>query len=678
MAKEDRWKTAFRSVLGPFEYKAMPFGLKGAPATFQASISAYLHPLLGHGVIAYLDDALVYSADLPTHVALLRKVLSIFLTNQFYPKFRKCLFARQELTYLGYTLSAERIKPTAGKIEAIRVWPEVLENEKQARQFLGTVTYCRMFVGPDYADIPLPLVTLTRKDTPFHWTDAHAQAVCQLKRRLIDCTTLQVSDTSKPFELYIDASGSAIGGVLEQGGQPVALLSQAMTPVQQKYSMYDQELLALVTALGKWSHLLSDGRVANVAAIIDHQALTHFRQLQTSKPLRGRTARGLDFLAEFPDLTITYLQGARNTVADALSRLPCHSSSQSSPVPSPSRPPLSGSFAPLLLAPAPPDPAHHTRRTQVNYRQLAGIRHCTPRTRPQSPPSSPKANESSPDNTEPSAILPVQPAVSASLDGRAAYAKCPVFRVPYNTAVQAAGATVQVGFRNRLLAFRFVTLFLSVCVHGLWCACVPQFPEFLTHILYRHHDYVTAGHREQKKTSFSLSKLYYWPGMRTYTNAYVESCTQCRASKSPNKKPAGHLQQLIIPSRLWSHVSLDFITDLPPTKTGHDSILVLVDSLSKMAHFVPAEKTFTAADTLDVLADRLIRYHGLPEVLILDRDPRFQSDLWQQLYARFNIKRALSSSYHPQSDGQTERANRTLEQMLRTYIQSDERRRVTS
>ncbi|CDI81763.1 Similar to Transposon MAGGYgagandpolgenehomologues, related [Eimeria praecox] len=161
--------------------------------------------------------------------------------------------------------------------------------------------------------------------------------------------------------------------------------------------------------------------------------------------------------------------------------------------------------------------------------------------------------------------------------------------------------------------------------------------------------------------------------MCTYANAYVESCTQCRASKSLNQKPAALLQELIIPSRRWSHVSLDFITDLRLTKTGHDSILVLVDSLSKMAHFVPATRTFTAADTVDVLADHLIRYHGLPGALISDRYPRFQSDLWQQLCMRFNITRALSSSYHPQSDGQTERVNRTLQQMLRTYIQSDER-----
>ncbi|CDJ70533.1 hypothetical protein, conserved [Eimeria necatrix] len=85
------------------------------------------------------------------------------------------------------------------------------------------------------------------------------------------------------------------------------------------------------------------------------------------------------------------------------------------------------------------------------------------------------------------------------------------------------------------------------------------------------------------------------------------------------------------------------------------------------------KKSFTAADTVELLADRLIRYHGFPEVLISDRDPRFQSDLWNQLCRRFNIKRCMSSSYHPQSDGQTERVNRTLEQMLRTHIKSDER-----
>ena len=158
MAKEDPWKTAFRSVLGLFEYRVMPFGLKGTPPTFLANINAYLQPLLGQGVIAYLDDVLIYSSDLSEHVSLLRQVLSIFLRHQFYPKFRKCKFARQTITYLGYTISVAGIKPAEDKIEAIRHWPEVQENETQVRQFLGTINYCRMFMGPDDTDVARPLV----------------------------------------------------------------------------------------------------------------------------------------------------------------------------------------------------------------------------------------------------------------------------------------------------------------------------------------------------------------------------------------------------------------------------------------------------------------------------------------------------------------------------------------
>lgn len=117
---------------------------------------------------------------------------------------------------------------------------------------------------------------------------------------------------------------------------------------------------------------------------------------------------------------------------------------------------------------------------------------------------------------------------------------------------------------------------------------------------------------------------------------------------------------------------MDFITGLPQTALMHDAILTLVDTVSKMAHFVPTTTKVTAEGVVALLADRLVRYHGLPSVLISDRDPRFVADLWRAFCRRFQIKRALSSAWHPQTDGQTERVHRTIEQVLRTYIQTDE------
>lgn len=123
----------------------------------------------------------IHSVDLLTHVFLLRKVLSIFLTNTFSRNSASASSRARNLRICD-NVSPESIKPAADKIEAIRVWPEVLENETQVLQFPSSVNYCRMFVGPDYADISRHLLTLTRKATPIHWTAPHTPVVRQLRQ----------------------------------------------------------------------------------------------------------------------------------------------------------------------------------------------------------------------------------------------------------------------------------------------------------------------------------------------------------------------------------------------------------------------------------------------------------------------------------------------------------------
>ncbi|CDJ36108.1 Similar to Transposon MAGGYgagandpolgenehomologues, related [Eimeria mitis] len=432
------------------------------------------------------------------------------------------------------------------------------------------------------------------------------------------------------------------------------------------------------------------------------------------KHLRGRTARWLDFLAEFPDLSISYLQGAHNKVADALSQHPQHTY-----VTSITSPTTLASLISSQQGSPPPTSRYLTRSStgnapSTNFRAIAGVRAThtgkkktssfsadpvasTPATSAevtsaeQQIPSSTKTGNrttptpvlspSSPPYDQEASITTAElasgsPSAQEYLSPQRwedAYLRCPHFREIVLAEAHHNEEEFLHQLQGRRYTFKFCRPYLYICVNGLWRICPPTLPEFLSHLLYEHHEHVTAGHRGERKTFLSLSKLYYWPGMRAYTTAYVESCVQCRASKALSQKPAGLLQPLLVPSRRWSRVSLDFITDLPLTPRGHDCILVIVDSLSKIAHFIPTKKSASTADTIELLADRLIRYHGFPDVLISDRDPRFQSQIWQQLCQRFHIKRAMSSPYRPQSDGQTERVNRTLEKMLLTYIQTDER-----
>ena len=148
---------------------------------------------------------------------------------------------------------------------------------------------------------------------------------------------------------------------------------------------------------------------------------------------------------------------------------------------------------------------------------------------------------------------------------------------------------------------------------------------------------------------------------------FVLSCDICSRSKNPRHRPYGLLQPLPIPHRPWSSVSMDFITDLPPSNS-FDSIFVVVDRLTKMAHFIPCKKTSSSEDTARLFLDNVYRYHGLPDDIVSDRGTQFVSKFWRSLFEILKVDIKLSSAFHPQTDGQTERVNQVLEQYLRCTI----------
>src|SRR3954454_16558554 len=148
----------------------------------------------------------------------------------------------------------------------------------------------------------------------------------------------------------------------------------------------------------------------------------------------------------------------------------------------------------------------------------------------------------------------------------------------------------------------------------------------------------------------------------------MKSCDSCQRIKASQQSPTGLLQPLPIPSQPWEQVSMDFITQLPRTKSGFDAIVVFVDTFSKMVHLVPTRTTATAPDTVKIFFDHVFCLHGLPTSIVSDRDAKFTSKFWQSLFHTMGTRLAMSTAFHPQTDGQTEHANRTLEDMLRAYV----------
>lgn len=187
-------------------------------------------------------------------------------------------------------------------------------------------------------------------------------------------------------------------------------------------------------------------------------------------------------------------------------------------------------------------------------------------------------------------------------------------------------------------------------------------------ILQELHDSKYAGHFGVSKTSKAVDKFFWWPTLRADVKQYVVNCPVCRRNKPSHQKPAGLLQPLPVPDRPWDSVSFDFITQLPVTTKGFDAICVFVDRLTKMAHFVPTSTTVSAIGFADLWVDHVYRLHGVAKEFISNRDTRFTSKFWEEATRLLGTKLCRSTAFHPQSDGQTERTNQTLEIYLRHFV----------
>ena len=215
--------------------------------------------------------------------------------------------------------------------------------------------------------------------------------------------------------------------------------------------------------------------------------------------------------------------------------------------------------------------------------------------------------------------------------------------------------------------------------NGLWyfndALYVPDDSATRAELMRIHHDDELAGHFGREKTEKLLRRKYWWPTLAKDVEERVATCAMCEYMKARRHRPYGEAQALRIPDRLWQELTMDMITDLPLSEHDgqkYDAILVIVDRYTKMNLYVPTTKRCTSVELAQILMERVVRQYGVPAGLLTDRGPIFTSQYWSDFAYEAHVKHKLSTAFHPQTDGQTERMNQTLEQYLRCYSSEEQ------
>jgi hypothetical protein len=313
MHPQDQHKTAFQTHHGHFEFKVMPFGLSGAPATFQGTMISTLGPLLKKYVSVFFEDILIYSKTLGRAPSPSTTGSSYTIHKTVVCKAIQMFISKQQIAYLGHVITPNGVATDPGKIKAVSSWP-TLVNCKELRGFLDLAGYYRKFVK-NFSVIARPLIDLLKNGMLFVWTQVDATTFETLKHSLTTAPVLALPNFSNPFAIEIDASSKGIGAVLLQDNHPLAYVSKALGLKSQGLSTYEKEYLAILMAVDKWCQYLE-----TVESVIysDHRNLSHLMEQRLSTPWQQMVFSKLLGL----QYKVFYKKGADNGAADALSWRP--------------------------------------------------------------------------------------------------------------------------------------------------------------------------------------------------------------------------------------------------------------------------------------------------------------------------------------------------------------------
>lgn len=640
------WMTAFRTRYGLFEWLVTPFGLANAPSTFQKYINWVLREFLDEFVSAYIDDILIFtSGSLRRHRQHVRLVLEKLREAGLQIDIDKCEFETKSTKYLGFIIESGRgIRMDPAKIQAILEW-EAPRSVKGVRAFLGFANFYRRFIK-GFTHIASPLVELTKKDTPFRWDSEAAEAFDRLKKLFVSAPILMQFDPDRETVLEVDSSGYVVGGLLSQYDdegviRPCAFFSKRNLPAECNYKIYDKELLAIVKCIREWSSELRS--VKDFKVITDHKNLTYFT---TTRRLNERQVRWAEELSQY-NFWIEYRPGKDGTQPDVLSR-------REQDMPN-----------------GIDDRFDHRDMTLLKPERLQGFHavrtNCTQlRVRPVAIQEEERSNpdrdeigyteapeESSPlqvswDNSRANDRLLRELAASVR-DGRA--------RFPPSLNVKVSISECSLNDRDEL------------CFRGRrW---VPYSEPLRTQLMQDLHDSAMSGHPGRENLYALLARDFFWPGMSNDVRQFVRNCETCGSAKVRRERKQGLLKPLPVPDRIWREISVDFIVQLPKSR-GCTNLTVITDRLSKGIILIPME-TIDTLSFAKAFVNHFYQHHGVPHAIVSDRGSAFISAMWTRVCQLLHIKRRISTAYHPETDGSTERMNAEVETYLRIYCSYGQR-----
>ncbi len=607
VAEEDVCKTAFITHNGLYEWVRMPFGLCNAPAVFQREMQRVLGDALGKHAMVYIDDIVIFSKTEQEHEAHVEDVMCRLRAAGLVLKQTKCRFKERVLPLLGYVISGEGIAADPEKTAAINdlIPPK---NVPELRRFLGMAGYYRQLIK-GYADITTPLTHLTKRATPWLWSEKCQEAFREIKNALISTQVMAHPQMNHPYMLYTDASDKAVGAILVQKDnkgleRPIQYISRALKGSELRWSTIEKEAFSIVHALTKLRPYLYG---ADFEIFTDHRPL---KALFLGEVRNTKVQRWASLIAEY-HAPIRYWPGRNNVRADMLSRITAAADGGGV------------EMGTCMLACIENQDGDGDTADWIDAEGNPG--------------------ESVPwrwdglDRTEVAEEQRAMKQWAMADDEDSSYHR-----------------------RNGLLW----------CTKEL--AGQPGYPrlvlpqKFRKQVTKRAHGEV--GHQGYHKTLQRVRDIYTWPKQRSWVRDTVQKCAVCRMNEpTATKPPPVGMPTATYPGEM---VGMDLVGPLATSANGNMYIFTVIDHATGWAEAYPIAHRTGEAVVEKMVSDYIPR-HGVPAIVIHDRGTEFCNATVGNYLEALGVDVRRTTPYHPQTNGKLERWHRTLKDILRKLLNNN-------